>query len=225
MAYFENPGMLRRQFEFMEQIPVNARDRVQLIVVDDGSPQWPAQPADCCIPLQIYRIDVNVRWNQDAARNIAVHHARTPWILLTDMDHMVPRRTWERALNANLDPRYVYKFSRISEPEMQIYKPHPNSWLMTRLVWEQVGGYDERFAGFYGSDADFRDRIKKITQIFMFEEVLIRVPREVTPDASTTTWERKSLADKMAIPRIRNERFGEADQRPKRLTFPYHRVT
>lgn len=217
--------MLRRQIEFMEQIPVKARDRVQVIVVDDGSPKWPAKPMECVVPLEIYRIEVDVRWNQDAARNIAVHHARTPWVLLTDIDHMVPRRTWHRLLDSNFDPRYVYKFSRVSEPEMQIYKPHPNSWFMTRLLWEQIGGYDERFAGYYGTDADFRDRINRVTEIFLLEQVLIRVPREVTPDASTPLeFGRKSDTDSEAIHRIKGERNGEANQRPKRMSFKYHRV-
>lgn len=216
--------MLRRQIEFMDEVPKEARHRVRLIVVDDGSPRWPAHALECAVEVEIYRIEVDVRWNQDAARNIAVHHSQTPWLLLTDMDHMVPKKTWQRVLNANLDPRYVFKFARVSEPEMQPYKPHPNSWLMSRLVWEQVGGYDERFAGFYGSDSDFRDRLKRITEIFMLEEHLIRVPREVTPDASTTTYERKTVEDAQAMLRIRADRAEEKNQRPKRLTFPYHRV-
>jgi hypothetical protein len=39
-----------------------------------------------------------------------------------------------------------------SEP----YHPHPNSFVMHRDDFWAMGGYDEDFVGFYGSDGNFR---------------------------------------------------------------------
>lgn len=225
LPYYDNPGMLLRQIGLMHQIPELARDRARLIVVDDGSPRWPAQLHHCVIPFELYRIEVDVRWNQDAARNIAVHHSITEWLLLTDMDHWIPERTWKKILYGNIVPECVYRFSRVSEPEMKWYKPHPNSWLMTRDMWERIGGYDERFAGYYGTDADFRNRVRAAAEVVMLDEIIVRVPREVTPDASTTTYVRKAPEDNPGLDRVKLARDKIPNWKPLRLQCPYHRVT
>jgi glycosyltransferase involved in cell wall biosynthesis len=224
MAYYENPGQLRRQIEFMNYVPWNSKENVQFIVVDDGSPEWPARKDDCNVSLEIYRIEVDIRWNQDAARNIAVHESTSPWIFLTDMDHWIPRGTWRWLMYADLDPKKVYRFSRVNEPRMDPYKPHPNTWLMSRKVWDTVGGYDERFAGYYGTDADFRNRVAEAAEIVMSREVVVRTSREVVPDASTTRYDRKTVEDQIGLDQVKLDRAKIPDWRPKTLSFPYHRV-
>jgi hypothetical protein len=62
------------------------------------------------VPLQIYRIMVDVRWNQDAARNIGAAHAENNWLVLTDIDHMVPEETWNvNVLLRDHDKENVYQ--------------------------------------------------------------------------------------------------------------------
>jgi hypothetical protein len=105
MPYYINAGMLKAQFEMLRNLPADLRDLIGVVVVDDGSPTAPAEPEDLSgIPLQIYRIDVDIRWNQDAARNIGVRHAENNWVLLTDIDHMVPSKTWRIAPHSRLGP-------------------------------------------------------------------------------------------------------------------------
>ena len=224
-AYYMNPSMLTRHYDLFRELPLKFKQHLKLIVVDDGSPE-PIQEAKrhVGLPIELYRVGVDVRWNQDACRNIGVHHVKTEWVLLTDIDHLIPQATLEKILTIKLDRAQVYKFSRVSLPDLEPYKPHPNSWLMTKDMYERIGGYDERFAGYYGTDADFRNRVAKQATMVTLGCHLIRVPREVVPDASTTTYERKTPEDKEAIPRIRAARSQEADPRPKRLTFPYSRV-
>lgn len=224
LAFYRNAGMLAEQYATFRALPREMKARLHLIVVDDGSPEPAQPPADLGMAFELYRIGIDVRWNQDACRNIGAHHAKTEWMLLTDIDHLIPEKTLERVLTIKLDTRQVYKFSRVSAPDLVPYKAHPNSWLMTREMYDRIGGYDERFAGFYGTDADFRNRVAAEAEIVVLGQPLIRVPREVVPDASTTTYERKTPEDKAAIPRIRAARAAEKDPRPKRLTFPYQRV-
>jgi hypothetical protein len=229
MAYYDNPTMLAKQAETFRAYPAKWRGPVQWIVVDDGSPRWPAEPQDSGIPLSIYRMTVDCRWNQDSCRNAGAHEAPDgSWLLLTDMDHLIPKETMEYVLTCPLEKGKIYKFQRVSAPGMELYKPHPNSWLMSKSTfWDRVGGYDERFSlrgGCYGTDSDFRNWCYAAVgeqNIEYLPVPLVRVPREVIPDASTTTYERKTDSDREIIRRVRKER-GKAKQ--VTLAFEYKRV-
>lgn len=231
LAYYMNPGMLVKQYATFAALPATLRKSLKLIIVDDGSPSTPAFHREIGMPVEVYRVLVDVRWNQDACRNIGVHHATTEWVLMTDMDHLLPEQTLARVMGRQWQSETVYRFSRVTmeskghgPPVYTQYKPHPNSWLMTRLMFNRIGGYDERFAGWYGTDADFRRQVERLANIVTLKEVLIRVPRDVIPDASTTTYLRKQDADYENIKRIRKQIAKSHDLRPKTLSFPYSRV-
>jgi len=164
---------------------------------------------------------VDIRWNQDACRNLGVDKAHTEWVLLTDMDHLVTVGLLQRVMYSTCDPKIAYRFSRVSAPNMEPYKLHPNSWFLTRKLYKRVGGYDERFAGYYGTDGDFRDRLDAKAALVQLKEYLIRVPREVIADASTTVYERKTDWDGDNIKRLKMER---GKHPPIRQNFPYERV-
>jgi hypothetical protein len=241
LAYYENPGMLRRQFEAIAELKPWVREQLELIVVDDGSPTKPAADVDRVVvklgragdtegaaPLlssfRLFRMGVDVPWNMDACRNLAVSQAVTDWVLLTDIDHLVPEKTWIKILTASLNPRQVYKFGRVSEPDLAPYKPHPNTWLMTREIYDRAGGYDERLAGWYGTDGDFRNAVQKVAPVVSFKEPIVRVPREVTPDASTTTLTRRSPENAAGLDRAKEERAKIKGWRPLRNSFPWVQV-
>lgn len=225
--YYCNPGMLQYQYDTIAKLPNYIQDELNLIVIDDGSPKGQAflPKKDLGIGVQVYRIDVDVRWNQDAARNIGMRHSETEWNLLTDIDHVVPHKTWERIMNTKYDEGVAYKFGRVSAPDMGPYKHHPNTWLMSKKLWAQIGGYDERFAGYYGTDGDFRDRVVEYGDQIMLKEVIIRIPRSFIKDASTTNYLRKQPEDRENIARIKSKRDKEEGWRPQNFRFPYHRVT
>lgn len=227
LPYYMNAGMLREQCRRLRALPADLKQELAVIVVDDGSPDGDAQGEDIGCPLSIFKIGVDIRWNQDAARNIAAHQADSKWLLLTDIDHLVPSDTFARILERKLSKGVVYRFSRETleaNGETTPYKPHPNSWLMRCEMYERIGGYDERFAGYYGTDADFRNRVNANAEVVMLDEVLIRVPRTVIPDASTTTYLRKQPEDGENLARIKAERVLDGFWRPLRLTFPYRQI-
>lgn len=231
MPYYENPGQLKRQYALLRSMPETVRHNVRVIIVDDCSEKGRAFVEKIGMPLEVYRIKPpKVPWNQDAARNIGAHHAVTDWLFLTDIDHEIPKETWMHVVNAELIPHAVYRFSRMSAPvppetENTTYKPHPNTWLVSRHQYENAGGYDERFAGYYGTDGDFRDRICEPGPVVMLDQVIVRVGREVVPDASTTQFKRRSPLDDLNIRRIKLERNKLPSWRPVRFRFPYERVS
>jgi hypothetical protein len=242
LAYYENPGMLRRQLEAIAELKPWVREQLELIVVDDGSPTKPAADVDRVVvklgrarrrpgrgaaglfAFSLFRMGVDVPWNMDACRNLAASKAKTDWLLLTDIDHLVPEKTWVKLITAALNPGAAYKFGRVNDPDMTPYKPHPNTWLMTRALFDKAGGYDERLAGWYGTDGDFRNAVTAVAPVYSFKEVVIRVPREVTPDASTTTLVRRSPENAAGLDQAKQARAQIKGWRPLRNSFPWVQV-
>lgn len=204
MPYFENPGMLRLQYGNWLAWPGKYRNRLKVIIVDDGSPEDPASnvPRPYGLPeLEIYRVLEDRPWRQNGAKNIGAHVAPDGWLLLTDMDHMVAPETASALFKAidkgQLDEGTAYMLDRIEadtgKPTLGRDgnpKPHPNSFLMTREMYWRIGGYDEEFTG-YGTDKLFRERVFKAAKRGHLDIPLTRYWRDIVPDASTTTLGRK----------------------------------
>ena len=220
--YYENPQTLAGQVERWSAYPGDIRRQLLVVVVDDGSPETPAEEVlrgqERGFDLQLFRIEVDVRWNWLAARNIGMHHAPETWCLLTDMDHVVPVETARSMVFGRFEEEAVYRLSR-EENNQPIY-PHPNSWWMSRATYWRVGGYDEALSGLYGTDRDYRKRVAKSVPLRMLADRLIRNEHE--RDASTTRYLRDQPED-ADYEKIVAER-GEG-WRPRVLSFPYHRVS
>lgn len=235
-AFYQNPGMLREQQTIWRAYPDDLKAVFHAIVTDDCSPTSPAKPvieSTGIASFQAYRTLKDVRWNWLFCRNLGVSKASTEWVLLTDIDHVLPAETLRSIVTEELDRDAVYRFSRVDAPhvwpyaltECAPYKGHPNTWMMTRQMFAAIGGYDERFSGFYGSDGEFRDRVHSTAKrVVIRTDVLVRYPREILPDASTVTYGRKEPQDGENVPRIRAERALIPNWRPLNVTFPYERV-
>jgi hypothetical protein len=229
LPFYRNPSMLVEQQRLWTNYPALRRQHLHVIVVDDGSPKEAALPVwapPCGLgSARLYRITVDVRWNWIACRNLGVAEAATEWVLLTDIDHGLPLYTLMALQDRELDPKAVYRFSRVDAPKMTPYKAHPNTWLMTRAMYDAIGGYDERFSGFYGTDADFRERVHATaSSVVLLPDAMVRYPREVIEDASTRTYDRKTEVDRENVARIRKVRARNKRWRPLRGTFPWERI-
>jgi hypothetical protein len=226
LAYYENPGMLKEQIGVWLELPDDVVQRLHLRIVDDGSPDAPALDVLREHPIafeilrgrvqsfQLWRMQEDIRWNQDACRNVGVRQARTPWLLLTDMDHVVPAETWGSLMRAKLKKNAAYRFGRVNAPALDRYKSHPNSWALPRSLYWQIGGYDEALAGYYGTDGDFLVRARAHAEVLERPEVLVRYSRDVIADASTTSLIRKSDEDRAAISRIVKARCANPEWKP-----------
>jgi cellulose synthase/poly-beta-1,6-N-acetylglucosamine synthase-like glycosyltransferase len=195
-AYYENPSMLALQWKEIAKYPASLKRKIEVIVVDDGSPTRPASEVDRPRNLpshSIFRIDRDVRWNQDAARNIGAHEARSPWLLLTDMDHVVPQDTLAQLAGMDKNSSVFYTFSRIKFPTRDEREPHPNSYFMTKELYWAIGGHDEDFAGIYGKDFLFRKRAHRHTnEVVLQGAPIARVGSTMVSDAGTRTISRRN---------------------------------
>lgn len=227
VAYYENSSMLARQYQEWAGYPKGLKQYVEMIVVDDGSPENRAADVPRpkgLPPLKLFRMVEDLRWNQDACRNLAADHATGDWLLLTDMDHIVPAATMAHVVEKDLKSGVVYRFARVSAPDLLPYKVHPNTWLVERALFEDIGGYDEAYCGYYGTDFDIRDRLLARASLEMIDEPVIRMPREVIADASTTTLERKRPEDSATIRAIRAKIQLVPNYRPARRGAPWERM-
>jgi hypothetical protein len=226
IPYYDNPTMLEMQLKQIRDYYATVRAYIELIVVDDGSPRWPAKPVtDPEVPFRLYRCLVDVRWNWVFCRNLAASVAKYRWLLMTDIDHLIPNTTILNLIYHRYNINKAYRFQRVSAPSMLPYKPHPNTWFMHKGLFDAVGGYDERFSGWYGSDADFRRRITtKAGDPVTLEDVVIRIPRDLVPDASTTTYKRKTPEDRQNVARIKAEIAQDPKAPTKQLTFPWEQI-
>lgn len=218
--YYENADFLQHQLAHWSAFPADLRQHLSAIVVDDGSPE-PAQfeVAPAPFPIRLFRIEVDVRWNWLAARNLGAHHAADGWMVLTDMDHVIPATTAYSLIYGQHDPSAIYAFSR-REHTGAIVHPHSASFFLTRVMFWKVGGYDETLSGHYGTDGDWRRRCAATARMVVMTDDLVR--HEYQGDSSTSRYLRKQPED-AAVRRLIAART--RDWRPKVLSFPHHEVS
>lgn len=225
--YYENPEFFKRQLALWGSYSEELQKLLSVIVVDDGSPNNPAKNVvGFCrsvlgmfplFMLRVFRIEVDIRWNWLAARNIGMHHAVDGWCILTDMDHMIEEKVLDSIVHGKHDEGMIYRFSRREWTGMNVH-PHPNSMLMTKEMFWKVGGYDERLSGYYGTDGDWRRRCAETAPIGTLHEELVRY--EHIEDSSTSRYLRKQPEDARKKP-ILALRKRDKNWKPKTLSFPY----
>jgi len=221
--YYENPLFLEYQVNAWKQYPDYLKECISLVVADDGSPNKPASDVlGAMHPLpfktRLFRIEVDVRWNWLAARNIGMNHADSGWCLLTDMDHVVSASLAHKLVHGVFDQRVVYRLSRREHTGGRLH-PHPNTMFMTRAQFWRIGGYDENLSGHYGTDGDWRRRIAAKGPVVLLPDEIIRY--EYVNDSSTTHYKRKQPEDAGKKDIIARRTKGWI---PKILSFPYHEV-
>lgn len=237
MPFYDNSSMLALQYRTWLAWPGKLRNRLRVVIVDDGSPTSPAAnvPRPYGLPeLEIYRVTEDRPWHQHAARNLGASVAPDGWMLLTDMDHVLPPESAAMLFKAmdrgGLDEDAVYMLDRVEadtgEPTLGRDgkpKPHPNSFVMTRAMYWRIGGYDERACGIYGTDRMFRERAFAVADRGHLDIPLTRYWRDLIPDASTTTLPRKEGRDPAVKARVVSEIAASPDA-VLTLDFPWQRV-
>jgi hypothetical protein len=202
LPHFNNLGMWAEQQRVMADYHADIRAHLHVVLVDDCSPDGLCPTPESVTvkglaSLRIYGLLEKKRWNWLACRNLGAKVATTDWLLLTDIDHVVPAATLDRLMCGPLRATDAYKFSRVTAAcvwpydaaKQPPYKPHNDTWCLTRSMFfsDRVGGYDERLSGCYGTSGEFTDRVRAATNgIETLADIIVRYPREILADASTS---------------------------------------
>lgn len=250
---YRNSRMLRRQLlVWKHEWPPSVKGDVELVLVDDCSPEpaidvlnemWGGS-RDGLPALSLYRILVDKPWNQAGARNLGCHVARGRWLFCSDIDHVIPASTLAEVLRLlpTLGRNDVLTFGRRDAPQTLTWKAehwpefaltkrpdgslkaHPNSYVVRRKRYWELGGGDEEFEG-YGTDAQMRRKLHGPGSVshHLDHAPLIRVGRDVIPDASTTTYSRETQRCNVKAVLARKRREGRAGKTTV-LNFPWQQV-
>lgn len=233
MPYYDNPNMLAMHLKEWSLYRAHDAMALRAVIVDDASPNSPAAEVfrvyarDIEFPISLFRIHQNKPWNQDGARNLAMKHV-TGWALMTDMDLVLNRDQVPGLLTwvAHRAKRGSYYMPRRRDFDGTPNYPHPNSYIMHAEDFWHMGGYDEDFAGVYGSDGNFR----KCMRAELKEEpcdsfYLTRWTTRDMSDANTREWGRKgSPYHRANFPEVEKKAKGPPYKATNHLRFSWDRV-
>jgi len=172
-TYFEDPHRL----DFFIENNFNEDFFSELIIVDDGSEEYPAYniaKQHPKVPLKLFKIKEDMGFNSHGARNLAMKHVKSDWALLTDID---------RASFNNLSiilKRYIDSSKGNEYFNWATNKGHHtvNDFCIKVKDFWISGGYDEEFSGRHYGDRLFIDRLNKY-----LTRTTIPYPVKVTRDA------------------------------------------
>lgn len=232
--YYNSAGILQKQLDGWNSLPLELLSNLAVILVDDGSPVFPAlsviqRQESIKFELRLYRVKVDIPWNQHGARNLGAKMAKNEWLFMSDIDHQLPEESIRGLMARKLNPECYYTLQRVTAVKKEDGnlkydlmtdafgkpKPHPNTFLVTKEVFWKTGGYDEDYCGVYGGDGPFMRWLNKAAEKKHFEDlILIRWTRDLIPDASQPPEYREKYR---ALYRTKFEKKGGGG---KNLQFP-----
>ena len=123
--YYENPTMLEMQVENWNRYAGELRSSIRLIVVDDCSEKYPAEPIlrKCKLPKRLFRVNKRIPWNMHQARNIGAVEAckakENFWLFMSDIDIMLTPEAAMTMLTKNLDSGRHYTMEILKRKMVQ----------------------------------------------------------------------------------------------------------
>lgn len=151
-TYYNNPDRL------LEFIHYNFKPELfeELIVVDDGSMEFPALDVlenlveeEVRENIRLYRVTEDLGFNSHGARNLGVIQARTEWVTLIDVDHILKQKALD-ALPSLLEGDNFIEFNG-------------NQFCVQKKKFLLAGGYNEQLINYHCGDFIFAERLEQIT--------------------------------------------------------------
>jgi len=189
--YYDNPQMLEWQIDCWNAYVGVLKNPPGVILVDDGSPKTKAvdivKKSNCRLPIKVFRIKEDIPWNFTGARNLGCVHAKN-WIYMSDIDTILTENDAKKLFDQRLlQKNCFYKPARVAFPDLPLSAPGNVNFLYHKDLYQEIGGYDEDYAGNYGrGDTDFMNQLIRVAKQIIRRDVLVRVisPAQV-PDACT----------------------------------------
>ena len=164
-AVLNSPEVVRRQLIHYSKIALP--DDTELIIVDDGSKPELFYDESVNFNYNMYRTRNYSPWTQPAARNFGVKKANGEYILVTDIDHIVPRETIDIVRNNveydvirfrrqvgvldengdfTQDMKVMREYGLLPERHLKL-PPHSNSFAIRKDLYLSLDGVSEQHVG------------------------------------------------------------------------------
>lgn len=181
----DNQDSLHQLLRHYASYPAELMDRIQFVLVDDGSPLPVTIPQDIDLNVLLLRITQDIPWNQGGARNLGVLYSRSDKVIATDMDHLLPETTLRHVFNLGPMRKKMYKLSR-KNANGEVITPHPNTFVMSRGRYLKYFGVDEEFSGAYGCEDGWFVRWQRYngTRFFYMNKKFPIIVREMDDGSS-----------------------------------------
>ena len=178
MAIYGQPKMLAKQVDTIAGYSSEIQDQLSVIIVDDhGDPAVTKDEVERLrCPVQIYRVDDDINWNQMGARNLGMDRAEG-WCVMIDPDmvfqEVVIRRMLSAVQSAKRGLVYHYGLHHVTGNHSEVSRNagdldyrSPNTYLLHREDFFNAGGYDEDYRGNKGySDVQMQHVLKAFYKV------------------------------------------------------------
>lgn len=156
---------LRRQIKYYKRLKLP--DDIEIIFIDDGSNPPLKFATHLLKNCRIYPTGDTRPWTQPCARNLGAKIAQGEYLLMTDIDHILPKTVIDAVYTFDKDKmefprefailnnngmivqdidtlvRYGYSRKQYRKRKFRIYK-HTNTFAMRRKLFWEIGGYSEK---------------------------------------------------------------------------------
>ena len=165
IAVLNSHEVLRRQLLHFGKM--NLPDDTELIIVDDGSKPALTHDKTTNFKYRMYSTQNYGPWTQPAARNYGVKQAEGEFILVTDIDHIIPYKAIDIVRNNTeydvirfkrqagvidengdftQDMKVLREYGLLPERKLRL-PPHSNSFAIRRGLYLGLGGVSEEHVG------------------------------------------------------------------------------
>lgn len=161
-----------------------------MFITDDGSQLYPAMSVisdehKSLLNISLWKIDIDIKWNQPEANNLAFREIKTDCVIRSDIDHYFNELDFEKILN-KIECNQLDLKSNLYKPQRYVKEKkihlHPNVYIISKNKYWDINGYNEYFSGNYGyDDVEFMRRADKMLN----KVVLTDTKLQSIPDGGT----------------------------------------
>ena len=167
LTYFNESNWIHQWYQAFHYYPKD----IQVIIVDDGSTTDPIDEhlypitdlGDWCPDVQVYKVTEDLGFNGHGCRNLIAKIADADFLAFFDIDMMCDPSTMGRMRQRNWQHHSLYHhdFYVWQRQRIKKYPGHLNSFVCSKQLFWEAGGYDESFTGHHWGDREFQERLKK----------------------------------------------------------------
>ncbi len=228
--YYNHKETFSYQLNQWSRFSSNTKANIEVIVVDDGSPDFPCEPnGDFGVDLKVLRVEENILWNTAGAANLGISEAKYDWFLHCDFDVGLNAQNAGKLLDLDFcDPKVVYwpmTWHESSRGFQKFGKPHCNGFLMNKKMFWQAGGFDEDFSGCWGGQ-DIMFHLVSCPPLGLTRRVLedIVLERMVRCSDAKVQGVYRDREDSVNWKKFYDKRDGKVPQSTDHLRFKWHQV-